>query len=261
MAFLLVFDFTTQYIVGFYFLTLSANFTTYLALMHVLRNLETPEGETLREKVKPFYWTMNTLYVAAVVCAVIPKTAPICDSLSIYPLSMFWCNLLFLANTGIFFYFWLNNFCLEGPLEGEDEEGEEDDTNKKPLIAEGYHARTRKIFSERLKSYGNYLKILSTVQIIIILLGKVFIDVGEFLTCTGGGFMWISTSISGVLFMFLIMLTIMMQSVMIEKFLYRIPNKYGMFDTIKHSSVYQKRMGIQLKDMVDKEMAVKTAVN
>lgn len=97
-----------------------------------------------------------------------------------------------------------NNFYLES-------DKEEDDTNKKPLLgAEKTYENSRQIFIERMKSFGNYLKILSVIQVIIILLGKVYIDVGDYLTCTGNGFMWISTSIHGELFVAGIMVTIMM---------------------------------------------------
>jgi len=84
-----------------------------------------------------------------------------------------------------------------------------------------------------MKSYGNYLKILSTIQVIIILLARVYIDSGDYLACTGGGYQWLYTNLRGELFIAGMMITIMMQSVMIEKFLYRIPNKYGEFDSIK----------------------------
>ena len=89
-------------------------------------------------------------------------------------------------------------------------------------------------------SYGNYLLILSVVQVVIILLGVIYIDEGEYLACTGGGYQWVYTSVSGSAFMVTIMVTIMMQSVMIEKFLYRIPNKFGLFDSIKVKPVAER---------------------
>ena len=106
----MIFDFKTQYIFGFFFLVLSANFTTYLSLMHVLRHLELPEGHAIRNKVNPFFLSMNVAYAAALILAFIPATAPVCSSLSIYPMSMFMCNILFLANSGFFMYLAFNNY-------------------------------------------------------------------------------------------------------------------------------------------------------
>lgn len=176
---------------------------------------------------------MNLLYSLALLFSVMPATAPLCSSLRVYPTSMFWCNILFLMNALFFFFMQWNNFFLQA--------AEQEDNATKPLLSKNEdHEKYRKIFKERTTSYGNYLKILSVVQVVIILLGKVYIDAGEYLACTAGGFQWISTSIGGELFVAGIMVTIMMQSVMIEKFLYRIPNKYGMFDSIKIKPVTER---------------------
>lgn len=259
LAAVVIFDFKTQYIFGFFFLILSANYTTFLSLLHVMRNLELPECHAIRKKVHPYFMGMNIAYAATLVMALIPATAPVCSSLSIYPMSMFMCNILFLANTGFFMYCAFNNY-----LQTPDSEAASDE--KSPLTLKGaeYIEKQRQIYTERMKSYGNYLKILSVLQIVIILLGRVFIDGGEYLACTGGGFQWISTSVSGDLFVAFLMVTIMMQSAMCEKFLYRIPNKYGMFESIKISPVkehahdhFRNKLGLD----ADNEDKATTAIN
>lgn len=156
--------------------------------------------------------------------AVIPWTAPICNSVMIYPGSLLACNIMFLLNSGFFFYARSNKFFAEI------------DDEKSPLLQERsseQDERKRKILDEQMKSYGNYLKILSTIQIVIILLARVYIDSGDYLACTGGGYQWLYTNVRGEIFIAGMMITIMMQSMMIEKFLYRIPNKHGEFDSIK----------------------------
>lgn len=191
-----------------------------------MRNLELPEGHAIKEKIKPYYYTMNVLYGLAIVMSVIPKTAPICTSLAIYPLSMLWCSILFLANSGFFMYCAFNNY-LQTEVT--------DESSEKTFLLKNdeYVAKQRKIYNERMSSYGNYLKILTVLQIAVILIGRVYVDTGEYLACTGGGYQWISTSIQGELFVAFMMVTIMMQSAMCEKFLYRVPNKNGMFESIK----------------------------
>lgn len=116
-----------------------------------------------------------------------------------------------------------------------DQTGSKDEKDPKERLVENKDKDTheREMLTAQCKSYGNYLKILSVVQVIIILLGRVYIDGGEYLTCTGAGYQWIYTSISGSAFSLTIMVTIMMQSVMIEKFLYRIPKNFGYFEEIK----------------------------
>ncbi len=167
---------------------------------------------------------MNILYAMMLPLAVIPWTAPICNSVMIYPGSLLACNIMFLLNSGFFFYARSNKFFAEI------------DDEKSPLLQEissEQDERKRKILDEQMKSYGNYLKILSTIQIVIILLARVYIDSGDYLACTGGGYQWLYTNVRGEIFIAGMMITIMMQSMMIEKFLYRIPNKHGEFDSIK----------------------------
>ena len=85
------------------------------------------------------------------------------------------------------------------------------------------------MFKAQMSSYKNYTMILSVVQVVVIVLGEVLIDNGGYLTCTGGGNQWLYSSIGGELFILGMMVTMMMQSVMVEKFLYRIPRDHGHF--------------------------------
>lgn len=201
--------------------------------MYVLRNQKTPEAQQMREKSQLFFTAMNIAYGLMIPMSVIPVTAPVCNSLNIYPTTMFACNILFLANAAFFFYAKFNHFWIQ----------ENADKLKEKLIDDEVNVeQERDMLRAQCSSYGNYLMILSVVQVAIILLGKIYIDEGEYLACTGGGYQWVYTSISGSAFALTVMVTIMMQSVMIEKFLYRIPNKFGMFESIKVKPVAE-RMG------------------
>jgi hypothetical protein len=71
------------------------------------------------------------------------------------------------------------------------------------------------------------------IQILVILLGEVFVDKGGYLTCSGGGYQWLYQNIAGELFIFMLMVNMIMQSVLIEKFLYGVPHHYGYFEEIK----------------------------
>lgn len=250
---MIIFDFTSKYIYGFYFLILSANFTTYLAFMHVMRSQDTPEGPRMKAKTQRWFTIMNILYGLMLPLAVIPYTAPVCNSIMIYPGSMLACNVMFLLNAGFYFYARHYNFFADNADESA------------PLIDKGksaeHNEKRRKIFSEQMKSYGNYLYILSTIQVIIILLARVYIDEGDYLACTGGGYQWLYTNVRGELFIAGMMITIMMQSVMIEKFLYRIPNKFGEFDSIKVKTEKAFKAAFKKKLVSFENEAVATAVN
>ena len=82
-------------------------------------------------------------------------------------------------------------------------------------------------------SYNCFTVVLSMIQILVILLGEVFVDKGGYLTCSGGGYQWLYQNIAGELFIFMLMVNMIMQSVLIEKFLYGVPHHYGYFEEIK----------------------------
>jgi len=66
--------------------------------MHLLRNLETPEGPALRKRVQPFWIFMNLMYALNFVLAFVPRFSPSCNHLQVYPPSMFWAACLFMTN-------------------------------------------------------------------------------------------------------------------------------------------------------------------
>ena len=79
-------------------------------------------------------------------------------------------------------------------------------------------------------SYNCFTVVLSMIQILVILLGEVFVDKGGYLTCSGGGYQWLYQNIAGELFIFMLMVNMIMQSVLIEKFLYGVPHHHGYFE-------------------------------
>ena len=87
-------------------------------------------------------------------------------------------------NAGFFFYLRSKNFFMK----------EESDEDWKTALLEGEREdwnQTKKMFKAQMSSYYCYTVILSVVQVIVILLGEVFIDKGGYLTCTGGGHEWL----------------------------------------------------------------------
>jgi len=82
-------------------------------------------------------------------------------------------------------------------------------------------------------SYNCFTVVLSMIQILVILLGEVFVDKGGYLTCSGGGYQWLYQNIAGELFIFMLMVNMIMQSVLIEKFLYGVPHHHGYFEEKK----------------------------
>lgn len=252
MALILVFDFTVKLITGFFFLVASANFTTYLALMYVLRNQETPEGPIMKQKTRPFFIFMNCVYFSLIPLAFIPLTAPNCDSIRRYPPSMLYLNFIFLMNTVFFYWIKKHNFF----------QGEKHESNwKSSLLGTDISTtqKNREMFNEQIQSYNKYLNILSVIQVVIIWLVVRYIDGGCALACDANGTQWLYLGVGGELFIMGMMITIMMQSVMVEKFLYRIPNKHGQFDTIKVSKRRFRRNKLRVE--ADAEEPISVAVN
>jgi hypothetical protein len=221
---ILIFDFTTRYIFMFYILILSSNFVTYMAFLHVMRTVELPQRLDLRKRTKWFYYLMNSLYLLMIPLAFVPGFAPICSNYKPYPATLFYCNILFLFNSAFFFYMHYNKFFLE----------KFDEDIETPFASDiAYDDKIRHVFTQQMNSYHNYTVILSIVQVIVIVLGRIYIYEGGYLTCTGGGYEWLYSSIGGELFILGMMITMMMQSVMVEKFLYRIPLNNGYFEEEK----------------------------
>lgn len=109
---ILIFDFTTRYIFMFFFLTLSSNFVTYMALLYVIRSVELPKRQELKLKTKCYYYMMNLLYLLMIPLAFVHRIAPICTKEQPYPASLFYCNIFFLINSGFFFYMHHNKFFI-----------------------------------------------------------------------------------------------------------------------------------------------------
>lgn len=207
----------------FFFLILSSNFVTYYGLMEILRTLAFPEGKDMKEKVKHYFNIMNLLYFLMIPTA-LWIAPPKCSNLNIYPASMYLLNVLFLANSVFFWYMQHNKFFMDLP---EEKIGDDEHT---PMIEKDEHAVARTIFKQQMSSYNCFTWILSIVNVFVILLGRVYVDKGGYLTCTGGGYEWIYQSITGELFGFMLILTMLMQSVMAEKFFYGIPHHNGHFN-------------------------------
>ena len=180
MSLILVFDFTVKIIAGFFFLILSANFTTYMALMFVLRNQETPEGVNLKEKTRYYFIGMNCAYAGMIIAAFIPGSQPKCTSIELYPPIMLALNVIFLANTVFFKWLQRNNFFS----------GDQHEANWKSALLEKEVTQVQKdrdLFQAQVADYNKFLMRLTVIQFIIIFLAIRFFNEGEGLACTGNG--------------------------------------------------------------------------
>ena len=177
---ILIFDFTTRYIFMFFFLILSSNFVTYMALLHIIRSVELLQRQKLTRNTKRYYYMMNSLYLLMIPLSFVHGFAPICTREQPYPASLFYCNILFLVNSAFFFYMENNKFFI---------------TDENALIVQ--EGKIRHVFRQQMSAYKCYTVILSVVQVVVIVLGRVFISAGGYLTCTGGGYEWLYSSIGG----------------------------------------------------------------
>jgi hypothetical protein len=68
------------------------------------------------------------------------------------------------------------------------------------------------------------------MQISVIFLGEFYIGKSDGLTCADDGSKWLYHSIAGEGFIFLVMINMILQCLLIERFLYGVPKKHGCFE-------------------------------
>jgi hypothetical protein len=184
---------------------------------------------------------MKIIYILMIIVVFIPGLAPVCSNLRTYPTALYWCNVLFIVNACFFWVMYKKNFFRNLS---------ETDNEKYPLISgenahhcgdhahhcgENAHQRdkSRLIFKDQMQTYNCFTVVLSISQIVVIFVGEVFISKGGYLTCTGGGYQWLYQNLAGEAFIFMTMINMMLQSFLIEKFLYSVPHQHGYFEEEK----------------------------
>lgn len=110
---LLVFEFTTKYIVGFFALVMLANYCNFMGFMIMIRHCDTPEVVDLRKHTNVYLVVMNILYAATIALAFTNKFGPYCVASRLYPACMNFTNGLFIINCMYHHYMHANNYWLE----------------------------------------------------------------------------------------------------------------------------------------------------
>ena len=95
---LLVFEYTTKYIVGFFGLVLLANYCNFLGFMIMLRHLKTPEQAMMIKHTNWYLIAMNCLYALTVGLTFVARFGPYCKASKLYPPCMNFVNGLFILN-------------------------------------------------------------------------------------------------------------------------------------------------------------------
>ena len=83
-----------------------------------------------------------------------------------------------------------------------------------------------------MRTYNCFTVVLSISQIVLIVLivfGEVLINKVGYLTCTEGGYQWLYESLAGEGFIFMGVVNMIVQCLLIEKFLFDVPVQHGYF--------------------------------
>ena len=87
------------------------------------------------------------------------------------------------------------------------------------------------MFRRQMNRYFCFSTVLSCVNLALLLFGRLVANEGGILECTADGTEWISLTRGGEVFITAHIIQIIVQAIMVEKVLYRIPNEYGWFDS------------------------------
>jgi len=110
---LLVFEYTTKYIAGFFGLVLLANYCNFLGFMIMLRHLKTPEQAMLVKHTNWYLIAMNCLYGLTVGLSFMDRFGPFCVASKLYPPCMNFANGLFILNYFYHLYMHYKDYWLK----------------------------------------------------------------------------------------------------------------------------------------------------
>jgi len=110
---LILFEFTTKYIFGFFGLVLLANYCNFLGFMIMLRHLKTPEQSMMIKHTNWYLIFMNFLYGLTIGLAFITRFGPYCRLGKLYPPCMNFVNGLFILNYFFHLYMHRQNYWLK----------------------------------------------------------------------------------------------------------------------------------------------------
>ena len=168
----MAFDLGTKYIFAFFFMCFAANYLNFFGFTYLLRNLNSPEAKTLREKTHGYWYIMNTLYIVVLVLSIVflGWLGPKCKPRKIYPPCMNFASMLFIANSIYHYMIHKKGYWLKW-------EGAVGSDNQQTLLAQESGVKVNKLtkdiklvrpmFEEQMRIYVCYQVVVSVVQIII----------------------------------------------------------------------------------------------
>lgn len=195
------------------------------------------EVDSLKKRTNCYFYTMNILYLLNLVLACFSYFGPFCTQQNLYPKCMSIACALYVINYMYHYYLHKNNYFLQWKgLKILNEKQDPKLNNQTPLVQiEPEPIETvilkqkMKLYKEQMKVYSHYSFLVSIWGIGIQVLAYVSKHDGGFLGCMESGWQWEYTSIFGSLFTMFHMMSILMQTIMVMKIFYCVPQAQGWF--------------------------------
>lgn len=231
-------DFTLKLIPLFFLLVLMANYFNFMGFFYVMRNLPGNKGRQMRKRTKTFFVVMNCLYAAVLTIAFIPGWRPMCHDHKSYPAVLNFASCLFIINYIFQWYIKCHKkFFMEeaegallAPATAINEEG---DAKKDVKLCweqkEHSIALRRKMFARQFSVFMCFSTILVISNLTIQIWARL-VSEKQILGCADKGYQWLYTTTVGSLFVTAHIVQVIMQAVMLEKALYKVPHEDGWFD-------------------------------
>ena len=190
---------------------------------------------------------MNCLYAGVVGMAFVPSLHPMCTDEQAYPYVMSIASLLFLVN--YFFHLVINcnkEFFMEmrgkqAPLletAGQSVDGDqnENSTDRKLSWLDKAESQSlkRDMFRRQMWLYLCFSTVLVSINMTIQIWGRVVAHDGNILGCSAKGYQWMYTTTYGEMFITAHIVQVIMQAVMLEKALFKVPHESGWFEAPLH---------------------------
>ena len=234
-------DFTMKLIPLFFLLVLLANYFNFVGFFYIMKNLPSNRGRNLRKRTKTYFVTMNCLYLGVLALSFVPGFRPMCTDEKVYPVVMNFASCLFLLN---YMFQWVIRcnkdwfMADEGllpestePTTALNESGEGEFVERKLSWEHKVDsvALRKQMFNKQMSFFMCFSTILVCINVSIQVLGRL-VSEEKILGCAEKGYQWLYTSLIGSLFVTAHIVQIIMQAVMLEKALYKVPHEMHWFD-------------------------------
>lgn len=230
-------DFTLKIIPLFFLLVLLANYFNFMGFFYVMKSLPGNKGRKLRRRTKSYFIIMNCLYAGVLALAFVPGFRPMCHDHKTYPAVMNFASCLFLINYVFHWYVKCNKkffmdddsallsaaTCINEGAEGVPDRKLSWESKEESLVLR------QRMVQRQMSLFMCFSTILVTFNCIIQVWGR-FLSEKSMIGCADKGYQWVYTSLTGSLFVTAHIVQIVMQAVMLEKALYKVPHEDGWFE-------------------------------